>query len=789
MSTANNVTPAQSATAANVIVAGAQVGASGGSPSSSDGARALFPSSATRTTTANVGDDGLVAAINSGEENVNDEAVILAELKVQNDIFSEGDKEKRKSLINTFYHKVVGTTSVVCFVGVSDGLLRVVHGIGKYVAGLVEESTYDQTLIGFVGDRSKSKDPVAVKVDGSSLTWTNYSASFHSEASFRQFYMKSENRTKFYIMQENDSSSATLLPNMLYVPRGHVEWLLKKPRRPFEYHEYIISQLGGDSPDKRPNEISVALAFLQRACLASGSSRDKSVMEMTLAPIYRDDTPQLSKWLDGRLLTILGPSAAAMAPVVNNVWTLPDGLPPKEGGTTTSNSEERGGGTTSASSDKAALSPLQISALKGYCNTMFEHGIPEVWTKMGTTNEVEELRRYIDDAWEESRKALGIDEGECNKFFLDDQTIKEWKKGNFAPGGAVLVWEHLMKGMSLLLMMPTSARTQLKIKEQQGVYQDTINTRTEEQAARMNKKAVRQPPRDWSELKYLVNTYAVMLRALYGALCPHFKSVWVMRGVIVKLKEQKSHFNDYACRLLTAHILKDSRFFFSVQLMPKHFEGATQKHEVLWPESFLADAARQVFGLRFNTLEIADMPYNWRDNKSDGIKRQATEQGGRSVGGPQQWNQQQGGQRSGQGTGGQSSHVKHDEIPHKIRHHLGHLIHECVELTRGNFRFGDLLEVGGLQLRYVPRLRSYCESDGRSAMCNGSLIGRCRFDDSSCRFRRVMPQDLSDDFVAEYVRVVRPALEKCISVFRSQRANGNSGPGPDRARSSGSRLF
>ena len=80
MSTANNVTPAQSATASNVIVAGAQVGASGGSPSSSDGARALFPSSATRTTTANVGDDGLVAAINSGEENVNDEAVILAEL-------------------------------------------------------------------------------------------------------------------------------------------------------------------------------------------------------------------------------------------------------------------------------------------------------------------------------------------------------------------------------------------------------------------------------------------------------------------------------------------------------------------------------------------------------------------------------------------------------------------------------------------------------------------------------------------------------------------------------------
>ena len=51
----------------------------------------------------------------------------------------------------------MGSTLVVPLVGVRNGKLRIVHTVAEYQAGFGEESEYDETLVGFLGDRTGIK--------------------------------------------------------------------------------------------------------------------------------------------------------------------------------------------------------------------------------------------------------------------------------------------------------------------------------------------------------------------------------------------------------------------------------------------------------------------------------------------------------------------------------------------------------------------------------------------------------------------------------------------------------
>ena len=768
----NHVTPHTGTASA---VAQAQLATPGTAGSSQGDGRDLFASPRTPTP-GKGGGDGLVAAIEAIEGNINDMALKLEEFKMQNEIYLVGvnDVDNIKKPMSIFQNKLVGNTSVACFVVVSKGKLRIVHCIGKYVAGMMEMCPYDQSLVGVVGDRVKSKDPLAIKLELADMGWFSNKGSFHSELTLRQFFMEKRNCNKFYQVKEDDTVRTVVLPRLLYVPRAHVPWLLEKPRSPWEYHEYILGEVEGAAPDQRPPEIELALTYLQHASVANTSKPEKSVADRSLEPIFQADHPGLDRWIAERLVTTLGPRASVSPPSVVNHYHPPPQQNSGNGGS------HQGGDTTTVtgSTDKGALSNTLIAKLKGWCHTLFPHGIPKVWEKLGSTTDVDEQRDFIMKAFEDARVKLGIDEGEYNRIYLDDNTVKDWKKGKFAPGGVILVYESLMKGMSPLLMSTTSAQTRVKIQEGQTVYEDTINTRTEEQATRNNKKAVRAPPRDWDKLKYLINTYAIILLAMYGPLCPHYKSVWILRMAIVQMKEESNLFTSDVCKLLTTHLLMDSRQFFVVDLMPQDFEGKTDTCELLWPESHLAEVARQVAGKRFAALQVAGMPHAWREDKADQAKRPAAEQGSRQTGGPADW-------RKSPGGGGQYGSRPHNEINHKIRNKMGDLIHDCVEYSGGRFCFRDMLDVGGLRLTQLPRLQRYLDKDGNSTICNAGLIGRCPFNDFTCKFRRVDQRDTPDDFVEEYCRVVRPVLKTCREKFRAHAGNGKGRGGGG----GGSRLF
>ena len=235
---ANNITPSNVTTPSP---------SERGAPSPNPTPEQLFTMASTRGQPEKSKGDGLKEAVDlaNKNKNINDTEVMLGELSMQATIYKEGNDKTREVLINKWLRKILGATTLVPFVGLKNGHLRIVHTVGQYHAGFGEECEYDEAIVGFVGDRVKSKMPMAVKLNTKRFGWGTAKDTFTSEATLRTFYNDAANRNKFYALKEGDEKEDLFLPLLLQVPLAHVEWLLKQQRTPFEYHEKLIEDLGG----------------------------------------------------------------------------------------------------------------------------------------------------------------------------------------------------------------------------------------------------------------------------------------------------------------------------------------------------------------------------------------------------------------------------------------------------------------------------------------------------------------------------------------------------------------
>ena len=218
-----------------------------GAPSPNPTPEQLFTASSTRGQPQQRKGDGLKEAVAEANKNknINDTEVMLGELSMQATIFNEGNEKTRETLVNKWLRKILGATTLVPFVGMKNGHLRIVHTVGQYHAGFGEDCEYDESTIGFLGDRVKSKMPMAVKLNTKRFGWATAKDTFTSEATLRTFYNNATNRNKFYVLNEGDEKEDLYLPLLLQVPLAHVGWLLEQQRTPFEYHEKLIADLGG----------------------------------------------------------------------------------------------------------------------------------------------------------------------------------------------------------------------------------------------------------------------------------------------------------------------------------------------------------------------------------------------------------------------------------------------------------------------------------------------------------------------------------------------------------------
>ena len=365
--------------------------------------------------------------------------------------------------------------------------------------------------------------------------------------------------------------------------------------------------------------------------------------------------------------------------------------------------------------------------------------------------------------WDDTRKEMQIDVGETCEFFIDDYTLKEWKKINLSPGGPTPVREYLMRGMSMLLFMNVSPEAVLRKQDREHQYQETVNTRTVDQVSRRLRSEPCRPPQDWNDLKYVLNTYAIGLRALFTMDCDHFNGVWELRNAVVSLRRRKGKFTAKICALLTWWVLKDSIQFFAEALMPESFENNQSEDQIVWPRSVLFSITENVVGLRFQSIETADFPAQWEDQQP---KREQQDQGGRRTGGPQDWRssggQRQEGSSRSHGNGNDRSQPRHDEGANKILLKMGSLVEDVKNLGTGWIWYLALINTGGLDPSSLPSLQGYKDSSGKSTLCACGMMGLCKFDTNRCKFVCPDARDITDEFVNKYVQVMKPVLAQYL---------------------------
>ena len=84
---------------------------------------------------------------------------------------------------------------------------------------------------------------------------------------------------------------------------------------------------------------------------------------------------------------------------------------------------------------------------------MRRSSLPPLWHDILNTATITEMRKFVLTAFEVSKKALQIDKSDLTQFYLGDIWLRELKEMNFAPGGKILVFDWLMRGISILAFM------------------------------------------------------------------------------------------------------------------------------------------------------------------------------------------------------------------------------------------------------------------------------------------------------------------------------------------------
>lgn len=198
----------------------------------------------------------------------------------------------------------------------------------------------------------------------------------------KSFYAKKENKGKFFEPASADVGTKQFIPPLFLIPRGHVEWLLASPRTPWDYFGYLLQKLGPDAVN-RPEVLELGLIWCSGATYMD-SQYQGSAAELVLEEVYLEDNPRLQEWAKGRLATTVGVLVAAPQQITYNTYNVPPGGgPPPQGWHGTSPASGQPTALTDVNS-KLKLSGMQRTALKGFCHTLDDSGIPQIWWELET---------------------------------------------------------------------------------------------------------------------------------------------------------------------------------------------------------------------------------------------------------------------------------------------------------------------------------------------------------------------------------------------------------------------
>ena len=174
--------------------------------------------------------------------------------------------------------------------------------------------------------------------------------------------------------------------------------------------------------------------------------------------------------------------------------------------------------------------------------------------------------------------------------------------------GYVANHNTMESGLSVVAFLKRTNDEIFEMKQDETSRAESVQTRTQRESKRNQKKKPRTSPTTFDETLKLMATYVMAIKALFGNYCTHFRQVMTPRKSLSALEERVEVLSATTYAVLIRAMLEDGCQFFSTIVSRDDFNGDVLATDAK-PEADLFDTCRM---LRI-TLPIkpATFPVQW----------------------------------------------------------------------------------------------------------------------------------------------------------------------------------
>ena len=672
------------------------------------------------------------------------------------------------------------------FIKQGSSFATVMHSPMKFAAISAATSHLQGRIIGFVGDRTPTREPTPILLSQrKTWEWVKETVSSDGPAMFK-FYDEDPSRAGTLWRGEGGDDEAKKeihAPRLLSIP----VWLLDRIKQegralmPHEILRIITDHIG----EVNTTAYADAWATIAAWCLLAGqaSTTGESLVSFSIEAITEVEDEYLGKWLEQRLDTTMGPrpqggahlsgaqrgGSSGSRPQVNFAADIGKGvaLGLKALGGPIATVQQ---GATKDGEEKTRYTDDDIAAIMGFSHVTRGDLVQPIWKTLNNAKQknYDTFRRQILTRmmeWGHDRR-IPIDTG----VFLDSEVVKAIVDLKFNPGEGVAHLNSAGKGLSILTCRARTTGEVERIKEREEALTATEKTRHLDEFVRLQKDQRRAPADNFLELKNNIATFMGLVWVLFGSNCDYYKGLRLIYATM-DLREVmaiKALFSAEHCRRITWAIIDDGRSYFdNVKSTLDFGNGAS----IVFPQSFLVDIIKNV---RYSIpVERGNFPQEWLSQRKTSRQEQgqhnARTQGSGTAGrgSNRQAGQQYGGQGNYQGTGTLGGGYSGGYLPpnnyqprdwrsgwNDERHpKIKTMMVAYLERTNGRIHLSELLTAAGKKQTDLPTLPKFIHPNGRSFICWSFILGRCTFRD--CRFHlqggHLSAKDITEDFADRVV--------------------------------------
>ena len=437
--------------------------------------------------------------------------------------------------------------------------------------------------VGITGDATEVGNTLTAVELQVKKTWDMAKKTISLEIAELIVAVEADPTMKQKLWKSNTNTKEVEMPRIMHVPLCLARVMYSKGKRytPYDVNEIIMTEFADDA-----GVVPVYWEKIATWCLMAQQTDEICVDVLAITEPDRD----FSRWLSARIASTLGYKygesvggkgttgdehkalATAVGQGVARVM-LQQGTSLSGRGVMHRNSGDKESKEVYDKDDKATL--------MGFCHVHKFRDVPNVWMRI-LNKRPETARKIVMELMAEAafNKRFTIEQ----TFFIEEKNMKDMQKLRFNVG-PVATYSSANDGLTPLICRVRSAAEQAFLVKKEAAMEETVKTRTLEQALEKPKYGPKFPG-NFHDLKTMVDTFTIMIWVLFGEWSPLYTQLRQVSDLLGERQVQMvaRAYSKASCYRIMWSIYEEVRRFFDQGLLADAF---LSPNRVNFPEAYI----------------------------------------------------------------------------------------------------------------------------------------------------------------------------------------------------------